>query len=95
MNPKEKLDMYHFSDEISALSRDFYHQLQDEIPEGTELEFTLEEWIPLFVEFVQKRMNDGKAGRGLCDKHTYVTHHREQYQDADSIRDILAFLQEE
>jgi hypothetical protein len=35
------------------------------------------------------------AGRGLCDKHTYVTHDREQYQDADSIRDILAFLQEE
>jgi hypothetical protein len=60
MNPKEKLDMYHFSDEISALSRDFYHQLQDEIPEGVELEFTLEEWIPLFVEFVQKRMNEGK-----------------------------------
>jgi hypothetical protein len=60
MNTKEKIDMYHFSDEISALSRDFYHQLQDEIPEGTELEFTLEEWIPLFIEFVQKRMNDGK-----------------------------------
>lgn len=60
MNPKEKLDMYHFSDEISALSRDFYYQIQSEIPEGTELEFTLEEWIPLFIEFVQKRMNDGK-----------------------------------
>lgn len=52
--------MYHFSDEISALSRDFYHQIQSEIPERTELEFTLEEWIPLFIEFVQKRMNDGK-----------------------------------
>ena len=68
MNPKEKLDMYHFSDEISALSRDFYHQLQDEIPEGVELEFTLEEWIPLFVEFIR---NEGKLWTLKFNKQTF------------------------
>jgi len=60
MNPNKKIDIYHFSDEISALSRDFYHSVQNDIVGANELEYTLEEWIPLFVEFVQKRMNEGK-----------------------------------
>lgn len=57
MNSNKKMDIYHFSDEISALSRDFYHKIQNDLPEGTE--FTLEEWMPLFVEFVKRRMNQG------------------------------------
>ena len=27
------------------------------------MEYTLEEWIPLFVEFIQRTMNDGKEDK--------------------------------
>ena len=63
MNSNRKMDIYHFSDEISALSRDFYHVIQNETPGGSEMEYTLQEWIPLFVEFIKRTMNDGKENK--------------------------------
>ena len=58
MNLEDKMNMYHFSDEISALSRDFYHTVQNDIIGATELEYTFEEWIPLFLKFVQERIKE-------------------------------------
>jgi len=58
MKLEDKMNMYRFSDEISALSRDFYHTVQNDIIGATELEYTFEEWIPLFFKFVQERIKE-------------------------------------
>ena len=37
-----------------------------------------------------------KDGVGyLCDEHTYITHRREQLMDAEQIREIIRFLEQE
>lgn len=48
MNDKLMMDIHHFSDEISALAREFAHYKQDELVSSK----AFQEWISLFVGFL-------------------------------------------
>lgn len=52
---KNNMDIYHFSDELSALSRDFAHCKQDTYP-AEEVKMQLSDWLPLFLKFVEEHI---------------------------------------
>lgn len=57
MNPFKPTDIYHFSDEISAISRDFAHVMQNKYAAESE-RIPFYKWMPIFLEYVSEYLGE-------------------------------------